>query len=351
MTSRERFLTALKCEIPDRVPIYDHFFSPNLQNEVIGYKSELYDGEAVVKLATRLGIDAAWIPVNGFCGTEEEVHTEGTEFIDEWGVKYIKNGWPIMAQIDTPIKDRSDWINYKLPDVNTPFRLSRINNAIKANNDETAILCGMLGPFTMMSWYFMDLTNFSMAMYTDPQLVHEINEAYINWVLEVGKLASKMGGVDAFFISDDWGSTAGPLIAPEEFKEYFIPPFNKIVQGLKSLGFPVVMHNDGNIWDMLDDLTNTGISAYNPVERGAGMDLKKVKERYEGRLCCIGNVDNKVTLIQGTVEEVIAETKECIEIGKPNGGYILSSDHSFHDDIPVENIFAMIETAKKYGEY
>lgn len=152
-----------------------------------------------MKLATKLGIDAAWIPVNGFCGTEEELHSEGTEFIDEWGVKYKKNGWPIMAQIDTPIKDRSDWINYELPDVNTQFRLSRIKSAIKANEDETAILCRMLGPFTMMSWYFMDLTNFSMAMYTDPQLVHEINEAYVNWVLKVGKLAAKLGGVDAFF--------------------------------------------------------------------------------------------------------------------------------------------------------
>ena len=154
-----------------------------------------------------------------------------------------------------------------------------------------------------------------------------------------------------FFISDDWGSTAGPLIAPVEFKEFFIPPFNKMVHGLKSLGFPVIMHNDGKIWDMLDDLVGTGIAAYNPIERGAGMDLKKVKEQYADKLCCIGNVDNKVTLVQGTVEEVIAETKECIEIGKPNGGYILSSDHSFHDDIPIENIFAMIETAKKYGEY
>ena len=27
----------------------------------------------------------------------------------------------------------------------------------------------------------------------------EINEAYVNWVLKVGKLAAKLGGVDAFF--------------------------------------------------------------------------------------------------------------------------------------------------------
>ena len=38
------------------------------------------------------------------------------------------------------------------------------------------------------------------------------------------------------------------------------------------------MHNDGRIWDVLDDLVNTGISAFHPVERAAGMDLARVKE-------------------------------------------------------------------------
>ena len=155
----------------------------------------------------------------------------------------------------------------------------------------------------------------------------------------------------SIFISDDWGGTTAPLIAPDHFTEFFIDPFGKMVQGFKSMGFPVIMHNDGRIWDMLDGLVDTGISAYNPVEKGAGMDLKKVKERYKGKLCCIGNVDNKITLVSGSVEDVIAETKECLEIGMPGGGYILSSDHSYHDDIPLENIYALIETAKKYGKY
>ncbi len=351
MTPKQRFLTALQCGIPDRVPLFDHLFSPNLQEHVLGYKSDLYDGESIVKLAHKIGIDSSWIPINGFCGTEEEAHEEGTRYVDEWGVSYIKNGWPIMAQRDTPIKNRNDWNNYRLPDPDAPFRLDRITGAVKANEGETAILCGMLGPFTMMSWYFMDLPDFSMAMFTDPDLVHEINQAYVEWTLAVGKRVAAMEGIDAFFISDDWGGTSGPLIAPGQFDEFFIPPFRKMVQGLKSCGFPVIMHNDGKIWDMLDGLVNTGIAGYNPVERGAGMDLKTVKERYTGRLCCIGNVDNKVTLVSGSVEDVIAETKSCLEIGKPGGGYIVSSDHSFHDDIPLENIFAMIDTVKKFGKY
>jgi len=83
-------------------------------------------------------------------------------------------------------------------------------------------------------------------------------------------------------------------MSPRHLREFFIPPFRDIVQGMKRLGLPVIMHNDGRIWDVLDDLVDTGIDAYHPVERAAGMDLARVKERYRGRLCPIGNINNRL---------------------------------------------------------
>ena len=123
-------------------------------------------------------------------------------------------------------------------------------------------------------------------------------------------------------------------MSPTHLREFFIPPFRKLVQGLKSLGKPVIMHNDGQIWDVLDDLVDTGINGFHPVERAAGMDLAKVKQRYAGRLCPIGNVDNKITMSTGTPAQIEAEVRECLAIGKAGGSYILSTDHSIHDGMP-----------------
>jgi uroporphyrinogen decarboxylase len=111
------------------------------------------------------------------------------------------------------------------------------------------------------------------------------------------------------------------------------------------------MHNDGNLWDVLDDLVDTGINGFHPVERAASMDLQKVKTRYSGKLCPIGNINNKTTMVTGTPEEVEAEALECLKIAAPGGGYILATDHSLHDDIPIENIQTYIEAARKYGTY
>jgi uroporphyrinogen decarboxylase len=111
------------------------------------------------------------------------------------------------------------------------------------------------------------------------------------------------------------------------------------------------MHNDGKIWEVLDDLADTGISGVHPVERAAGGNLAMVKERYAGRLCPIGNVDNKYTMSTGTPEDIENEVKECMRIAKPGGGYILSTDHSIHDGMPYENVMAYLEAGKKHGVY
>ncbi|MGQ9616976.1 MAG: uroporphyrinogen decarboxylase family protein [Spirochaetota bacterium] len=351
MKPRERLVTALNCGVPDRVPVYDFLFSRKLMKELLGYTTELYDGAAQVKLASKLGLDGIFIPINGYCGFEDEVHKEGSRYTDEWGITYIKAGWPVMVQVDVPIKKREDWKNYRLPDPAAPHRTSMIRDAVRANAEELAIIVGFLGPFTMMYWYFMDLATLSLTIFDDPSLIVEMCDAYTRWVLECAKIVQREGGIDAFMVADDWGGTTSLLMSPKHLREFFIRPFGEIVQGLKKYGFPVAMHNDGNIWAVLDDLVATGINGYHPIERAASMDLGEVKRRYSGKLCPIGNINNKTTMVSGTPEDVEREAMECLRVAAPGGGYIMATDHSLHDDIPIENIQAYIETTKRYGTY
>jgi uroporphyrinogen decarboxylase len=351
MKPRERFLTALTGGTPDRVPIGDYMFSNNLSQKVLNHRQVLYEADKQVELATKLGLDCMWMGINGFCGLEEEVHAEGTKYQDEWGVSYIKNGWPIMAQTDTPIKTRADWVKYKMPSATAPHRFNMLRAGIKANSGDLAIKAGVLGPFTMMYWYLMDIETLAFTIHDDPDLVREMCDAFVKYTLETVRGALDLGGVSVVEISDDWGGTKSLLMSPKNLREFFIPPFRAMVQGMRQMGLPVVMHNDGKIWDVLDDLVDTGINGVHPVERAAGGDLAWVKERYKGRICPVGNVDNKYVMSTGTPADVENEVKECMRIAKPGGGYILSTDHSIHDGMPYENIMAYLEAGKKYGVY
>jgi hypothetical protein len=78
------------------------------------------------------------------------------------------------------------------------------------------------------------------------------------------------------------------------------------------------------------------------------MDLGWVEEHYGTRSCIIGNVDSSRTLPFGTPNDVAHEAREPIDIAAPGGGYVLASDHSLHDGIPVENTLELARVGREY---
>ncbi len=181
-------------------------------------------------------------------------------------------------------------------------------------------------------------------------LAHEIIGAVAEWDIAVGRQMVEIG-VDVLLVADDMGANQGPLLSMKHFREFVLPYFGKVVQAYRKMGVPVIMHNDGRIWNFLDDLVATGINAYHPIERSASMDLGIVKQKYGHQICPIGNVNNKEVLREGTVREVEQQVIECLRQAAPGGGYILASDHSLNSGQKNENILAMFAAAKKYGRY
>jgi uroporphyrinogen decarboxylase len=81
------------------------------------------------------------------------------------------------------------------------------------------------------------------------------------------------------------------------------------------------------------------------------MDLAKVKAAHGDRICLIGNINASETLPYGSAEEIEREVIAALRIAAPGGGYVLCSDHSLHCGIPVSNVMAMLDAARRYGRY
>jgi uroporphyrinogen decarboxylase len=130
-----------------------------------------------------------------------------------------------------------------------------------------------------------------------------------------------------------------------------LPHIAEQVEILANTGTPIILHSDGNLNAIMDDIVQLKIAALNPLQRSANMDLADIKAKYGDRLCLIGNLSTTTTLAHGTPEDVERETLECLCDGAPGGGYIFAPDHSYHSGIPVPNIWQALDTAKKYGAY
>jgi len=348
MRRYERFLTAAAGGTPDRVPMFDFLFQQPMYEALTGRRPDVYNGADAVRCALALDHDGVWLPFGGFSGYKPEILGEGV-YRDEWGTVYKKmpSSWPIDAPIDYPIRTREDLQAYRPPDPALPGRDLEIAAAREMENDSLALLGGVCGPLTT-AWMLMGYEALCFALLEDPSMLTAIFRISNEFAKEAAK-RSVEAGCRGIWVSDDFGSSTGGHLSPAHFREYVLPELNDLVDAIDGLGVPVLLHSCGCIRDFLPDLAKTKIAAIHPLQRTAGMDLAEVKRDYGERFCIIGNIDSSRTLPFGSTEEVAAEVREAIDIAAPGGAYVLASDHSLHDGIPVENIKAMFETGAEYG--
>jgi uroporphyrinogen decarboxylase len=355
MTSRERFLTALNGKEPDMVPIHELLLSRPLYQEVLGYTPEAYDPESVCNLAIKIGYDSTLLSFGGMSTLSENPAVKEKEgaYTDEWGTVYQKHEatWPSDAPVGYPISNWEDLKNYVWPDPWSESRLDHIKVGRKMLDEHQMALIGSVrGPFSA-SWLLTGMPKFLLDFYDDPEMIDYILTRCTDFYI-VGARRMAEAGVDAIYIADDYGFKTSPFMSPQTFEKYILPQLNRMVEAIRETTALPILHSDGYIQPLLDSImNNVPLAGLNPLERGAGMDIAHVKKTYGHKVAIIGNVDQQTTLVSGTKEDVIEETKKCIKIAAPGGGYVLASDHSIHDDIPNENIFALYETGRKYGQY
>jgi uroporphyrinogen decarboxylase len=348
MQRKERFLSAVNRQPVDRVPMFDFLFQEPMYAALIGHKPGSYNAPDAVACALALEHDAVWIPFGGFSGFQPQILSDKT-YIDEWGTTYQKDdaAWPIDAPIDYPIKSRSDLKKYQPPDPTLPGRDGEILAALAMDNDGLAITGGVGGPFSV-TWNLMGYERIAVSLYDDPDLVTSVFKIAVAFGKEAAR-RSVAAGVHAMWISEDLGDSMRSLVRLAHFQKYVLPHFHELVDYIAGLGVPVLLHSCGHIQDFLPDLAQTKISALHPLQRTAGMDLAQIKAQYGHRLCLIGNIDSSRTLPFGSPAEVKAEVRAAIATAAPGWGYVLASDHSLHDGIPLENILALKESGLAFG--
>ena len=352
-SSRERFLIALRGGQPDRVPQFNFIYSQPLYEKLLGHHPETYNARDAARASLLLGMDAVYIrskSLNSDTATPEADSARDTH-TDEWGTTYKITGasWPSGAPINYPIQSAKDLCNHTFPDPTHPDRMADIIEAIEISRGRLAVVAGFDGPLTtallLSAW-----DTFLPALYDDPGFVDDLLKLGSEYTNELGQRMID-AGVDAVCLLEDLGFSTGLYMSPIHFFRHVYPLLGDLIRGIKGRGIPVLLHCDGNINSILAELVDLGIDGYNPVERKSHMDIFALKKEYGSRLCLVGNVDASGTLCHGTYQDVQAEVLELLERVAPGGAFILSSDSDLRNEMPVDNIMAMIETGRKYGTY
>jgi uroporphyrinogen decarboxylase len=348
LTGKERIATVLKGGIPDRVPYFDFVMSRRFIRHVTGEDPRLYRSDCIVPCCRKAGIDAAWIPVRGFMGCEY-AEGAGEEYTDEFGVAFRRTeaSWPVNAPVRPVVRDAADVRNYRYPDAGRD-RAEDVVAAVRRARGEIAVFAGIQGPLRA-AWFLMGFENICLNLFDDPACVRALFQGAVEFNT---RLIESLEGsdIDGIFVSEDMGFAAGSYFSPEVYRTHVFPFQRELLRHARKLGVPVILHSDGNLNGIIDDLMGMKFDAYHPFERKAAMDIFSVRARYPDAVL-IGNLDSKSTLVEGDMERIRADAEECIRKLGRRGRYILASDHSINDSIRPETILGLIDIVKSSGNY
>jgi uroporphyrinogen decarboxylase len=357
MTGRERTLAALSLRVPDRVPLYIHGIN---EGPIIGIGKHLTDGlpepkEFVemsdpdkAKLLDTLFLIHEEFGVDGFSAFEiGNLEQVGDRHVrDEFGVVYERSPHGLPVAKEHPVPDAAA-LDAWVPPEPEREHLLLLDLARERFEGSKALFWLMRGAF-VRSWRLAGMQNLMLKMFDDPAFVHRLAEMTLHYNLAMLDMLVD-AGLDVLVVEDDIADKDFPLISPAQFAEFVNPYNRKLVERAHEQGLKVVRHSDGNLWQLMDVLLESGYDGLNPLEPQADMHIKKVKEYCGDRICLLGNIDCIELLPNGTPEEVDEAVRQAIEDGAEGGGLIICSSNSLHPGVDPDNCIAMFEATRKYG--
>lgn len=232
----------------------------------------------------------------------------------------------------------TEWFDYK-----------SINDIItRANKNGEYCLMISGGNIFETAWYMRGLERMFEDTILDPELASTIMERVTDFYVEHTKriLEASGGMIDLVFTADDIGGQQGLLISLDMWEALIKPHHVRLNKVIHEYGAKVIYHSDGAIMEALPGLVDMGIDILQALQFDAdGMDPAAMKTNFGDVLCFEGGISVQRTLPFGTVDDVIDEVKQRIEVLGENGGYILGPSHAIQAGTPPENIAAMFDTA------
>ena len=381
MTSRERVQAVLNYEVPDRVPIILGVSNAtgikikpyrgllkllNIQAE----EKYIYDwpelGTALPdeRVMQRLHSDVRGIldrfPLEVY--QRNQSRPPHTPFIDDWGggqMEIAPEEWfpgiaPIPDATTVDVLEKYPW-----PNMDDPYRVAHVRAQAQALHEQNQYAI-MATPWLMFpferGFEMQGMEKFLMNLAVEPDFAQELlnknNQLCMrlmsNFLDQCGDL------IDIIKIGDDLGTQESLMISPRMYRRMLKPLHAEMIAMIKQkTKAKVFFHTDGDVFDLIEDFIEIGVDVLNPIQTSAGKmsNLEELKKRYDKRIVFCGAIDTQKVLPYGTPEAVRQEVKRVINLLGQGGGYMLATVHTVMNEVPAENILAMVDAVEEFGKY
>jgi uroporphyrinogen decarboxylase len=220
-----------------------------------------------------------------------------------------------------------------------------VQAAVKRFGDRT-LIGGVVGGGVWAIDQIEDWDRFAEDLAEHPERIHDEAEQRCRRAMErIDRLTD--AGADFILMPCDVAFNAGPFISPRQFAEFVAPYWARQVRRVKDRGAWAIIHSDGQIMPILDQLVSLGAHCLHSLDPMAGVDIAEVKRITRGKLALMGNVQCNL-LQDGPREAIRKSTLYCLEHASPGGGYVFSTSNTVFPGMPLQNYEYMLEVFREF---
>ena len=268
---------------------------------------------------------------------------------DRFGTKYVRaENQDMGAPVDVPIKRPEDLVSYAWPE---PVKVEWCAGPKQWFTDMSSRFRFTMsgGCLFERAWAMRGMEDLLMDMVERPEFVGELLDGIVNHQLTHLQTVLREVPSEAVWFGDDYGMQTGLIMGERHWRRLIKPRLAKLFAFVRNEGRQVYLNSCGKVDGILEDLIEIGLNIFNPFQPEV-MDVFSVFDSCRGRLSFAGGLGVQSVLPHGTQDEVRMATAKLIELGR-NGGLIIEPSHTVTNDVPPENVVAMMEVLKAQEGY
>jgi uroporphyrinogen decarboxylase len=276
----------------------------------------------------------------GYPETGERV--DRNHYTDAFGVSWEEAILGEIGVVHDPILREPSLRGYEFPSAYRPGLFDGFGERVaEAVATERYVIWGIGFSLYERAWSLRGIEGFLLDMIDHEEFAHELLDRICDFNLELIEQACRYP-IDCVRFGDDWGAQRGLIMGPALWRKFIKPRFARMVQKAASFGKDTFLHSDGDIAAIIPDLIEIGLTILNPVQPDV-MDIYAVKRQYGRDIAFHGGVSVQHFLPESSAGEVRVETRRLIQEVGAGGGFIIAPTHSLGNDIPPENLLALME--------
>jgi uroporphyrinogen decarboxylase len=276
--------------------------------------------------------DGRWHNEYGMTMKPGELYTE----VDEYP----------LAEVETA----SDIRSFSLPDLSRPGRFDDVDSLVARYHDEFVVIGGMGVTIMSLIQQLAGIEKLMMDMALGAEYLPPLIDMVTDFQIEQARRLIDHG-VDGIFVGDDFGGQTSLLFSRQMFLDYWKSSYVRFCSAVKEKkpDATLVLHSDGAITPILDDIHEIGFEVLNPIQPGVPQQsAKQMRDNWSNKFAFWGGLDEQYLIPEAPLEELDATIAQIMKTLGSTGRYVAAPAHILQPDVSPERVHALIESCRRH---